>query len=194
MLPPRSQLSCGSCAGARSSSATFIGAKRAAQAGDVACPQPAWQFGSQRRTAAVTQRRPKPWAEKDRHGRIRYVWRFQERRHRTTFYDDPEDARADATAQITEQIKGSWQERSGPQMLLEDWIDLWVEMLGDIEPTTRAKYRYFVEGHILPAFQGRQLGSLTFEEIEMWDHTISTKISARGRPTPHRSRPRHAHC
>ena len=130
----------------------------------------------------MTQRRPKPWAEKDRQGRTRYVWRFEERRYRTVFYDDPEEARADATTQITDLIKGSWQERSGPKMLLEEWIDLWVEMLGDIEPTTRAKYKYFVEGHILPAFQGRQLGSLTFEEIEMWDRTIPTKISARGRP------------
>jgi hypothetical protein len=49
-------------------------------------------------------------------------------------------------------------------MLLEDWIDTWVTMLGDIEPTTVAKYKYFVEGHILPQLQGRQLGSLTFEE------------------------------
>lgn len=100
----------------------------------------------------MTQRRPKPWAEKDCHGRTRYVWRYEDRKYRTTFYDDPEEARADATTQITEQIKGSWQERSGPKMLLEEWIDLWVEMLGDIEPTTCAKYKYFVEGHILPAF------------------------------------------
>src|SRR5215813_9147967 len=39
-----------------------------------------------------------------------------------------------ATTQLTEQIKGSWQERSDLQMLLEEWIDLWVAMLGDIEP------------------------------------------------------------
>jgi hypothetical protein len=67
-------------------------------------------------------------------------------------------------------------------MLLEEWIDLWVSMLGDIEPTTLAKYKYFVENHILPVFQGRQLGSLTFEEIEAWDNAIPTRISARGRP------------
>ena len=103
-------------------------------------------------------------------------------RYWTAFYDDPEEARADATTQITEQIKGSWQERSGRRMLLEDWIDVWVSMLGEIEPTTRAKYKYFVEGHILPEFQGRQLGSLTFEEIEAWDNAIPKRISARGRP------------
>src|SRR6266576_7241226 len=87
-----------------------------------------------------------------------------------------------ATTQITEQLQGSWHERSGPRMLLEEWIDLWVSMLGDIEPTTLAKYKYFVENHILPVFQGRQLGSLTFEEIEAWDNAIPTRISARGRP------------
>ena len=67
-------------------------------------------------------------------------------------------------------------------MLLEEWIDVWVTMLGDIEPTTKGKYKYLVEGHILPEFQGRNLGSLTFEEIERWDATIPTRISARGRP------------
>jgi len=130
----------------------------------------------------IKQRRPKPWAETNRQGRTRYLWRFERQRFWTAFYDDPEEARADATTQITEQLKGSWQERSGRRMLLEDWIDVWVSMLGDIEPTTRAKYKYFVEGHILPEFQGRQLGSLTFEEIEAWDNAIPKRISARGRP------------
>ena len=57
-------------------------------------------------------------------------------------------------------------------MLLEDWIDVWSEMLDDIEPTTLAKYRYLVELHIPAEFQGRQLGSLTFDEIEAWDRSI----------------------
>ena len=130
----------------------------------------------------MRQRRPKPWAESNRQDRTRYVWRFEGQRYWTAFYDDPEAARADATTQITEQLQGSWHERSGPRMLLEEWIDLWVSMLGDIEPTTLAKYKYFVENHILPVFQGRQLGSLTFEEIEAWDNAIPTRISARGRP------------
>jgi hypothetical protein len=129
----------------------------------------------------MTQRRPKPWAETNRQGRTRYAWRFQDQRYWTNFYDDPEEARADATTQITEQVEGSWHERTGRRMLLEDWIDVWVGMLGDIEPTTRAKYKYFVEGFILPQFQGRQIGSLEFDEIETWDNTIPTRI-ARGRP------------
>jgi hypothetical protein len=135
-----------------------------------------------RGAATMKPRRPKPWAETNRQDRTRYVWRFEDHRYWTTFYDDPEEARADATTQITEQLKGAWQERSGRRMLLEDWIDVWVSMLGDIEPTTRAKYKYFVEGHILPEFQGRQPGSLTFEEIEAWDNAIPKRISARARP------------
>jgi len=127
------------------------------------------------------ERRPKPWAEPRSQG-TRYVWRFDGQRYRTPFYADPEEARADATKQITEQIQGTWRDRSGPKMLLEEWIDLWAQLLDDIEPTTRAKYRYLVEAHILPEFQGRQLGSLTFEEIEAWDRAIPTRISARGRP------------
>lgn len=129
----------------------------------------------------IPQRRPKPWAEARRHG-TRYVWRFEGERYRTPFYEDPGEAQADAMAQITEQMKGTWRDRSGPRILLEEWIDIWAGLLDDIEPTTRAKYKYFVEFHILPAFQGRQIGSLTFEEIEAWDKAIPTQISARGRP------------
>ncbi len=130
----------------------------------------------------VPRRRPKPWPESGRNGSTRYVWRFEGRRYRTPFYDDPEEARADASTQITEQLQGYWHDRSGPRTLLEEWIDIWVGLLGDIEPTTVAKYRYFVECHILPEFQGRELGSLTFEEIEAWEKAIPTRISARGRP------------
>jgi integrase len=129
----------------------------------------------------VPKRRPKPWAERRTQG-TRYVWRFENQKYRTSFYEDPEEARADASKQITAQIEGSWRDRSGPRTLLEDWIDIWVAMLDDIEPTTVAKYRYLVESHILPEFQGRQLGSLTFEEIEAWERAIPTRISARGRP------------
>lgn len=128
------------------------------------------------------RRRPKPWAETSRQGLTRYGWRFDGKRYWTPFHEDPEEARADASAQITEQINGTWRDRSGPQMLLEEWIDTWVGLLDDIEPTTRAKYKYLVEFHILPAFQGRELGSLTFEETEAWEKAIPTRISSRGTP------------
>ena len=54
--------------------------------------------------------RPKPWAEERRFG-TRYVWRFEDAKYRTAFYDDPEEARADAMRQITEQMDGTWRER-----------------------------------------------------------------------------------
>jgi GNAT superfamily N-acetyltransferase len=130
----------------------------------------------------MAARRPRPWAETNRQGRTRYVWRFGGQRYRTPFYDDPEDARADATAQITEQLQGTWQDESGRRMPLEEWIDVWAGWLDEVEPTTIAFYKYLVEFHILPAFQGRQLGTLTFEEIEAWDRSISKKINSQGRP------------
>ena len=96
-------------------------------------PPQTWRARSPRGTpsargaAVMAQpRRPKPWPETNRQDRTRYVWRFQDQRYWTNFYDDPEEARADATNQITEQIKGSWHERTGRRMLLEDWIDVWV--------------------------------------------------------------------
>src|SRR5690242_16887739 len=106
--------------------------------------------------ASVPKRRPKPWAETGRQGRTRYVWRFGVQKYRTPFYDDPEEARADATAQITAQLQGTWRDPAGPRTPLEDWIDVWAGMLHDIEPTTLAYYRYLVEFHILAKFQGRE--------------------------------------
>ena len=102
----------------------------------------------------MPKRRPKPWPESGRQGGTRYVWRFEGQRYRTRFYDDPEEARADAAAQITAQMRGTWRDRSGSRMRLEEWIDVWAGLLDDIEPTTVAKYRYLVEFHILPAVPG----------------------------------------
>jgi integrase len=106
---------------------------------------------------------------------------FENERYRTPYYENPDDAYADAAQQITEQMQGTWQDRSGPKMLLEEWIDVWRELL-DVEPTTVAKYKCLIQAHILPEFEGRELGDLSFEEIEKWEKAIPTRISARGTP------------
>jgi hypothetical protein len=126
------------------------------------------------------KRPPKPYAEVQR-GLTRYVWRFEGEKYRTTSFEDPGQAYADAVEQIAEQMKGRWRDRTGQKMLLEQWIDVWKE-LRDVEPTTMARDKYFAETHILPEFQGRELGSLTFEEIEAWERAIQTRISVRGTP------------
>jgi integrase len=123
---------------------------------------------------------PKPYAEVQR-GLTRYVWRFEGQKYRTPSYPDPDDAYADAVEQIAEQMKGTWRDRSGPKMLLEEWMDIWTG-LRDVEPTSMNRDKYFAEHHILPEFQGRELGSLTFEEIEAWEKDIQTRTSARGTP------------
>jgi integrase len=78
-------------------------------------------------------------------------------------------------------MKGTWRDRSGQKMRLEQWIDTWKGLI-DVGPKTEEKYKYMVEFHILPDFQGRELGSLTFEEIERWEKAIPTRISSRGTP------------
>ncbi len=131
----------------------------------------------------MTKKRPKPWAEKSRQGLTRYLWRFEGKRYWTPFYEDPEEAHADALNQITEQIEGTWQDRSGPKMLVEQWIHEWRALLPeDLAKKTLEKYKYFIEFFILPQFQGRELGSLSFEEIEKWEKKIQKTINARGTP------------
>jgi integrase len=126
------------------------------------------------------KRRPKAYAELQR-GLTRYVWRFKGDKYRTPSYEDPDEAYADAMEQITDQMRGTWQDRSGANMPLDDWIDTWRDLL-DVEPTTLAKYQYLIEFHILREFQSRTLGELSFEEIERWERTIPTRNSSRGIP------------
>jgi hypothetical protein len=129
-------------------------------------------------------RRPKPWLESSRQGLSRYAWRFQGKRYWTEFYEDPEEARANATEQITKQLDGTWQAQpqvDPKKMLLEKWIDTWRTTIS-VGPKTEEKYKYLIEFHILPEFQGREIGSLTFEEIEAWEKAIPTRKSSRGTP------------
>jgi hypothetical protein len=72
------------------------------------------------------------------------VWRFQGVKYRTPHYEDSEEARADATKQIDDQINGTWQDQSGSRMLLEKWIDEWRALLpSDLAKKTFEKYKYY---------------------------------------------------
>jgi hypothetical protein len=126
------------------------------------------------------KRRPTAYEEVQR-GLTRFVWRFEGKKYRTDSQQDRDEAFADAQQQITEQMKGTWQDRSGRNLTLEKWIDTWKGVI-DVGPKTEEKYKYYIEWHILPQFQGREIGSLTFEEIEAWEREIPKRISARGRP------------
>ena len=68
-------------------------------------------------------------------------------------------------------MRGTWRDRSGQKLLIEQWINTWKTTI-DLAPKTEEKYKNLVEFHILPQFQGRELGSLTFEEIEAWEKAI----------------------
>lgn len=132
-------------------------------------------------------KRPIPWEETGASGRTRYGWRFQGQKYHTPRYDDPIEAETDALNQIDEQIKGTWTDRSGAKMRLEVWIDEWRSMLPDgpedkLSDNTLNKYKYYIEFFILPQFQERELGNLTFEEIERWEKAIKKRISDRGTP------------
>jgi integrase len=111
------------------------------------------------------------------------LWRFEGKRYWTTFFADPAEALSDAVIQINDQLAGTWQDKAGPKTLVEDWIDDWRDLLpDDLAKKTCIKYRYFIEDFILPQFEGRELGSLTFTEIEKWEKAIRKRISARGTP------------
>ncbi|MFI7114035.1 hypothetical protein ACIBK9_47495 [Nonomuraea sp. NPDC050227] len=59
------------------------------------------------------------------------------------------------------------------QILFEDYVNLWYASL-DLEPSTMTNYRYYLEHHILPTFQGRSLAAVAHsrEEIDAWEKDI----------------------
>jgi integrase len=60
------------------------------------------------------------------------------------------------------------------QLKLTEWVNRWYPAL-DLEPTTLANYRYYIEVHILPTFGDRALASLTAEEISTWEQQITAR-------------------
>jgi integrase len=58
------------------------------------------------------------------------------------------------------------------RITLNDWVNIWYPAL-DLELTTLANYRYYIEIHILPAFGDRTLASLTAQEISAWERQIT---------------------
>ena len=71
------------------------------------------------------------------------------------------------------------------RITLTEWVNLWFPAL-DLEPTTMNNYRYMIEVHILPAFGDRTLGSLTAEEVAVWEINLVT--SGLTRRTAHDAR------
>ncbi len=58
------------------------------------------------------------------------------------------------------------------RITLTEWVNRWYPAL-DLELNTLSTYRYTIEVHILPAFGDRALGSLTTEEIAVWEKQIA---------------------
>ena len=118
----------------------------------------------------TSKRRPKPWREDRRHG-TRYVWRFEDQRYWTVFYDDPEEAHADAVAQITEQLAAPGGIGRGRESC---WRTGSTYGSGCSATSSRPRGQVQVPGRgAYPAgVPGTKIGSLTFEEIEAWERAI----------------------
>lgn len=57
------------------------------------------------------------------------------------------------------------------QILFEEWANLWYGSL-DLEPSTMANYRYHLEYHAIPHFQGRALATIAREEVTAWERNL----------------------
>jgi hypothetical protein len=57
------------------------------------------------------------------------------------------------------------------QILFEEWANLWYGAL-DLEPSTMANYRYHLEYHAIPHFQGRALATIAREEVAAWERGL----------------------
>lgn len=89
------------------------------------------------------------------------------RRHTDTFA-----AKADASAWLADQrvkvSQGGWVEPRAGQISLAKYARQWLESRTDLRPTTRSKYSYLLERHILLSLGGTDIGRLTASTVRGW--------------------------
>ncbi len=58
---------------------------------------------------------------------------------------------------------------------LGEWASRWLQGQAQLKPTTRARYRGILDGHVLPQWADRQLTTLSHAEIQSW---VAGQVSA----------------
>jgi integrase len=81
-------------------------------------------------------------------------------------------AKADAQAWLaemqTELRRGTWVDPKAGQVSLLSYSETWLSSRPDLRPSTRAKYRYLLDRHILPSLGQVQMAALQPADVRAW--------------------------
>ncbi|WP_214327892.1 hypothetical protein [Nonomuraea sediminis] len=67
--------------------------------------------------------------------------------------------------------RGKWVDPDAPKITFAEWAPTWYSGQ-DLEPSTMAKIRSVIEGHLLPRWGTRELVSIAAEEMAPWERDI----------------------
>ena len=103
--------------------------------------------------------RPKPW-------RARY--RAPDGRQHSRSFRRKVDAERWLLTEESAALEGSWVDPQAGTVLLGDYAESWLQARQDLAPKTVATYEALVRTHIIPAFGGQLLRTVSTEEIRSW--------------------------
>lgn len=115
---------------------------------------------------------------------FRVLWRLEDGRQRSRSFRSRAAAKSFRIELEAAQARGVSLDPSAGSISLETWAEGVLEGLF-LKPKTRENYRSLLRSRILPAFEGRRLGSLSRAEIQRWVVGMAAEVS------PQRTRAAH---
>lgn len=109
--------------------------------------------------------------------------RYQARyKHDGTEHPAPETfrTRADANAWLaevqTDLRRGAWIDPRAGEVPLGVYAEMWLQARPDLRPSTRAKYRYLLDKHIIPTLGDVDLAALQPTDVRSWWARLAAEI------------------
>jgi integrase len=113
-----------------------------------------------------------------RTGKVTTSWQARysasDGRERTKRFRRQVDAEKWATAHSADVNRGAWIDPNAGKITFRVYSDEWLNGR-ELRPTTKAKYRYLLDKHILPTFGDTSLSGLTPSQISAWRIRLGTK-------------------
>jgi integrase len=108
-----------------------------------------------------------------RNGRWQAAYRGPDRRERTKTFDRKVDAERWLDVNGADIARGAWVDPAAGKVTLRTYAEQWLEQRQGLRPTTRAKYQYLLDFHILPSLGDSSLAALDPGAIRAWHARLS---------------------
>lgn len=107
-------------------------------------------------------------------------WHEAERHAASATFPAKADALAYLSATETDLGRGQWTDPLAGKVTLRSYANDWLAGRSDLRDTTRAKYRYLLDRHILPRLGTTKLSTLAPSQLRSWYHELHSVRAATG--------------